>query len=178
MSEPTITYNGVSSEALGLIVTRLPDFHRAQRRVTQTDIPGRSVPIVMDEGGYDTYQTEIGINCNGVPLSTVYGWLRGEGWMVSSDEPGMKAYVYCYGQIADDRFRVGAGCYDTLTLTLTVEPYLRELNEAAIELPPIVNIDGKGHDNALPEITVTGSWPSARPPKWRKRCARRTAGST
>lgn len=154
---PEITYNGVSSEDMGVIVTKLPDFHRAPRRITQTDVPGRSRPVIKDEGGYDTYQTELEINANGVPLSEIYDWLRGEGWMVSSDDEDFMAYVYLYGQIDDDRFRVEGECFDNLRLTLTVEPYRREADERAIVLTQEGTFGGRGHDAALPLITVTGS---------------------
>lgn len=154
---PEIIYNGVSSEDLGLIVVKLPDFHRAPRRVTQTDVPGRSLPVIADEGGYDTYQTTIEINMNGVPLRTAYGWLRGEGWMISSDEPTLKAYVYLYAQINDERFRVDGDCYDTIKAQVLVAPHLREVDEAAIELTEAATFQGRGHDPAEPTITVTGT---------------------
>lgn len=154
---PEIIFNGVSSEDIGLIVTRLPDFHRAARRVAQSDIPGRSQPVVQDEGGYEPYQTVLEINANGVPLETLYGWLRGEGWLISSDEPDRMAYVYVYGQIEDSRFRAEGECYDNLTVRLLVEPYLREVDEARMSLTQAATFAGRGHDPALPEITVEGS---------------------
>lgn len=154
---PEIIFNGVSSEALGLIVTKLPDFHRAPRRVTQTDIPGSSVPVIQDEGGYDPYETTMEINANGVPLQDIYAWLRGEGWMISSDEPDLMAYVYLYGQIEDSRFRVEGYCYDNLVIPIQTEPYLREVDEAGITLTTAGTFAGRGHDPALPAITVTGT---------------------
>lgn len=157
MMNPEITYNGVSSETLGLIVEKLPDFHRAARRVARSEIPGRSVPVVADEGGYDVYETDMRLNLNGQSLRDVYGWLRGEGWLISSDEPDFKAYVYLYDQIEDQRFRMEADAYDSLTVTLLVEPYLREVNEAQIAMNSPKSFDGRGHDPALPEITIMGS---------------------
>lgn len=157
MGNPEVIYNGISSEDLGLIVTRLPDFHRAPRRYTRTDIPGRSAPVVQDEGGYDTYQTQLEINANGVPLREIYAWLRGEGWMISSDEPDYRAYVYLYGQIEDTRFRVEDACYDTLLVPLMVEPYLREVDEEPVTTDEPMTFPGRGSDNAAPKLTLTGS---------------------
>ncbi len=154
---PQVIYNGISSEDMGLTVTKLPDFHRAARRVAQTEIPGRSQPIIQDEGGYEAYQTTMEINANGVPLRDIYEWLRGEGWLISSDEEDYQAYVYLHSQIDDERFRVGDECYDTIKVQMLVEPYLREVGEHAITLTSARTFRGRGHDPALPEITVTGS---------------------
>lgn len=157
MSNPGIIYNGISSETLGLIVTRLPDFHRAAYRVSEVTIPGRSGQLVQDDGGYDLYSTALEINCNGVDLRTVYAWLRGEGWMISTDEPDYKAYVYLYAQADDERFRA-AGTYDTLSFSLRVEPFLRLVNEEAVVLTENANtFQGQGHDATLPFIHVEAS---------------------
>lgn len=157
MSNPTITYNGVSSASLGLIVRKLPDFHRAQRRVQQISVPGRDGVLVLDEGGYDAYTTDITLNANGADLATIHNWLRGEGWMISSDEPQRMAYVYCYAQLDDVRRRVGADNYDDVSIQLVVEPYLRAVNEAAVTLTSQGSIPGQGHDPALPKLTITGT---------------------
>lgn len=154
---PSITFNGVSSEAMGVIVTELPTWHRAQRRISETAIPGRSGAIVQDEGGYDLYTATLRINCNGADPRDVYAWLRGEGWMISSDEPGYKAYVYIYGQIDANRMRVGGDCYDNLNVGLRVEPYLREVDEAALTFTGADTFAGKGHDDSAPLLEISGT---------------------
>ncbi len=157
MARPYIIYNDVKSTNFGVIMEQLPDFHRAARRVTITELPGSSIPIIADEGGYSPYQTQMRINANGIDLRDIYQWLSGEGWLVSSDEPTYKAYVYLYTQADDARFRAGGECHDTLTIPLIVEPYLREKNEDEIELTAATVFDGRGHAKALPKITVYGS---------------------
>lgn len=156
MSEPSITFKGVSSETMGVIMMKLPDFHRAARRVAQTDIPGSSIPVISDEGGYDLMQTQMEINANGVDLRTIYGWLRGEGWLISSDEPDYKRYAWMNGQIEDERFRTDA-TYDTLKVPVTALPFLREVSEPAVTLTEAGTFSGKGHEPAQPVLRVTGS---------------------
>jgi phage-related protein len=157
MAQPYIIYNSVKSTDVGVIVEQLPDFHRAARRVTITELPGSSIPIVADEGGYSPYQTQMRINANGVDLRDIYQWLSGEGWLVSSDEPDFKAYAYLYTQADDARFRAGGECHDTLTVPLIVEPYLREKNEAEIDVSEACVFEGHGHVASMPGITVYGS---------------------
>lgn len=154
---PTIIYNGVSSQDLGVIVTRLPDFHRAPRRIVEKTIPGRHGALIQDEGAYDLYTTILEINLNGVSQRDVYAWLRGEGWMISSDEPDYKAYVYAYGSVTDTRFRVAEGPFDTLSIDLRVEPFLRLVNEEPLSFESNSTFPGQGHAESAPLIRVDGS---------------------
>lgn len=157
MSNPHIIYNGVSSETLGLVIERLPDWNRAPRKYEEHDIPGRSQPLIIDGGGYESYSTTIEVNTFGVPVRDVYAWLRGEGWMISSDEPEYKAYVHLVNQITDNRFRVGRSAYDTLQFNLLVEPYLRLVNEPLVTMTADGFIPGQGCDKSQPVITVYGA---------------------
>ena len=156
MSEPYIIFNGVDSRAMGVVIEQLPDFHRPARRVEQTDIPGSSMPVIVDEGGYDSYQTQLIVNAMGGSLRTLYNWLRGEGWLISSDEPDYKAWVHMYAQITDSRFRVEEGCYDSITVQLTVLPYLREVEEESVPLTAAGSFAGKGSDSAQPILAIEG----------------------
>lgn len=153
---PTITFNGVSSAELGVIVTRLPDFHRAPRRIIEKTIPGRHGALIQDEGAYDLYTTILEVNLNGVSQRDVYAWLRGEGWMISSDEPDYKAYVYAYGSVTDSRFRVSEGPFDTLSVDLRVEPFLRLVDEEALSFTESGVFPGQGHAESAPLIRVDG----------------------
>ncbi len=154
---PTITFNGVSSETMGVIVTRLPDFHRAARRIVEKTIPGRHGALIQDEGAYDLYTTILEVNLNGASQRDVYAWLRGEGWMISSDEPDYKAYVYMYGSVTDNRFRTSGGAYDTLSVDLRVEPFLRLVTETPVSLTANGTFAGQGHAESAPLIRVDGS---------------------
>lgn len=154
---PYIIFGGVSSEDMGVIITELPTWHRAPRRISEQTIPGRSGAVVQDEGGYDLYAATLRLNVNGAAPRDVFAWLRGEGWMISGDDPGYQAYVYVYGQIDVDRMRVGGDCYDDLTVSLRVEPYLREVDEAALTITEAVTFAGKGCDDSAPLLAITGS---------------------
>lgn len=158
MSVPYIIYNGVDSRELGVIIEKLPDFHRAQRRVAEKAVPGRSGALVQDDGAYELNTATLRINCNGVDLRTVYDWLRGEGWLISSDEPEYMAYAYLYNGVDDQRFRAGGLCYDTLAVNLRLEPYLRLVEEASHTFggqDVQLSIAGEGSDAALPLFRLT-----------------------
>lgn len=154
---PSIVFNGVSSESLGVIVTRLPDFHRASRRIVEKTIPGRHGALIQDEGAYDLYTTILEVNLNGASQRDVYAWLRGEGWLITSDEPDYKAYVYAYNSVTDERFRVPEGAYDTLSIDLRVEPFLRLVEEEPLAFSSNSAFLGQGHAESAPLIRIDGS---------------------
>ena len=154
---PFIVYNGIDSRQLGVVIEKLPDFHRAARRYEQNEVPGRSGVVMTDTGAYETYQTTLEVNTFGVDLHTVYAWLRGEGWLISSDEPDYMAYVYMYPQVDDSRFRASGSAYDTLTVQMIVEPFLRQVTESTVIMSAQGSFPGQGHEPSDPVLTVTGS---------------------
>lgn len=157
MANPYIIFNGVSSEDLGFVVEKLPDQPRPKRNYEEQDILGRDGGIVTDLGGYAPYTAKIRLNAFGHPLSEVYGWLRGEGWLTTSDDPEYMRWVAFLDSIEDSRFRAMGKCYDSLTIPGRFQPYkhlavqdVQELSEPGIFM-------GRGNASALPEIEISGS---------------------
>lgn len=156
MAEPYVIFNGVSSADLGVIVTRLPDFHRPARNVTRVQVPGRDGRLTVEDGAYDIYQTTLAVNCNGVSLATALAWLNGGGWLISSDEPARKVLCDVHAQVKDERFRAG-GCYDTLTATVWCQPYRYYVEDPAVTLSAAGRVDNPGTAACRPVITIQGS---------------------
>lgn len=154
--EDYIVFNGVSSLDMGVVMEEMPAFHRAARRVARESVYGRDGDVLMDDGAHDSYQTLMRINVFGADLHAVYKWLSGEGWLVSSDEPEFMAYVDMYEQITNAPFRAD-GAYDALTVAMTVQPFLRRVNEQGITMMAPGVFGGQGHANALPILRITGS---------------------
>lgn len=158
MPEPTITYKGYTSAQKGVIMEKLPDFHRPARRYEQNEVPGRSGAVMVDTGAYETYQTTMEVNVNGQDPHDIMNWLTGEGWLVSSDDAAYMAYCYLYPQADVCRFRVSASSYDTITVNMIVEPYRRLASESLITVTASgTTFAGMGHDACEPIVTVTGS---------------------
>ena len=159
MSEPYVIYNGVKSSDIGLVVEKLPDFHRPARMVELLYIPGRDGRLVRDEGSEEPYTTDMRINCMGQPLSTLYAWLSGEGWMISSDEPDRAIWVSFHGQIKDTRFRVEGKNYDSLTVPVFCQPYRYHYPQPEAE--KVNSTPGQatnaGTAPCLPVITIKGT---------------------
>ena len=159
MSEPYVIFKGVKSGDKGLVVEKLPDFHRPARTVELLYIPGRDGRIVRDENAHESITTDMRINCMGMPLSEVYAWLSGEGWMISSNEPDRRVWVSLHGQIKDSRFRVEGKNYDSLTVPIYAQPF--RYHEPEPEADIITSTPGQttnpGTAHCLPEITIKGT---------------------
>ena len=158
MNEPYVIYNGVDSRTLGVAVEKLPDLHRAPENVNLIQIDGRDGRLEDDEGTSDVYSDTMKINCFGVPLSTVYNWLSGAGWLISSDEPDRRIWVSLHPQIKNARFRT-QNCYDTLTVSMYCQPY-RYFNpdpDPAVITSSPGQVDNPGTQRSLPVITIRAS---------------------
>lgn len=119
-----IEFKGINGNDIGVLMPLLPDFHRPKRNVTYTPVSGRDGRLGVDDGTYDAYQTSMRVDCNGVPLSTVYDWLSGSGWLRASTEPNRRVKADLNMQISGSHFRMAKqACYDTLSVSAYCQPY-------------------------------------------------------
>lgn len=152
-------YNGIDSRDMGVIVRQLPDLHRPKQNVTYTPVPGRDGRLRQTDGSVDVYQTTLTVNCHGRTLAEVYDWLRGSGWLISSNEPARKIDVDLYAQGSDDRFRLASGaCWDDVTFSVTVQPY-RYFTEDVVEeiTASPAAVTNPGTAKCRPRIIIRGS---------------------
>jgi phage-related protein len=158
MMQPYITFNGVDSRDLGVVVEKLPEFHRPARSVELVQIPGRDGRLELDNESYDVYTTTFRVNCFGVPLADVYAWLSGAAWLVSSEEPDRAVWASLHMQVKNDRFRCG-GCYDSLTVTAYCQPfrYFYPRPDSVELTASPATVANPGTAAARPVITIEGS---------------------
>ena len=155
---PYFIFNDVDSRDMGVVVTSLPTVQRPQRRVTRYTVTGRSGDLEVDEGGYNGYQTTMGVNVFGQDLATIFSWLDGEGWFISSDDPSLKLWVVLDAQPKTARLNVDGACYDTLTVTLYIHPFRYAVADSTQEFTsfPIL-ITNPNKVESRPKITIEGS---------------------
>lgn len=151
-----VVFNGVSDADIGVFMEELPSFARGKRITKGDTLPGRHGRTVYDQGGYDTYTTTMKVNCNGRSRNDVFGWLSGEGWLTTSDEPELMAWVDFYPQQKNKRFNC-QGCYDTLTISMTVYPMRRLVDEEPMTFSEAALFDGKGVEKTDPVICINGA---------------------
>lgn len=157
-----INYNGVDSRDLGIIISKMPSMHRAARRYSQYDVPARNSSIVIDDGSYSNFDTSITINCFGKNPNVVYNWLSGSGWMITSDDPSKKRYIYCFDQQTNSRWRECCNTsFDIISIPITCEPFCRLVNEEQITLTGSQYIQHIGDVPAYPTVMFTKSTSTA-----------------
>lgn len=155
MSTPYIIYNDVDSRTLGVVMQSMPDFNRPQRRTEIETVPGRDGSILRDIGAYDAYTASMSVNCMGVDLATVYNWLSGSGWLISSDEPERKVWVSLHSEIKNTHFRA-SGNYDQLTVSVYCQPFRYFIDYSELTITSTGTITNPGTAYSAPVIKISG----------------------
>lgn len=151
-----ITYNGVSSADLGVIIEAMPTGERADLRYTSNDVPGHYGSIYNADEVYENYEDSIKFNCfgNATPRD-IYRWLQGEGYMTDSDEPTLKRYVRWYKGSGVDRLRRGA-VYDGVEMKMICDPFRLLVEEEPLTFDDSCIFDGNGDMSTDPLLAITG----------------------
>lgn len=83
------TFNGTTSQSLGLLVTALNPYNSASRRVETIEIPYRNGNLIIDSGTYDNIMVSYEVSVIGNTKNTcdaVNEWLSGsQGYCILSD---------------------------------------------------------------------------------------------
>lgn len=152
-----ITFNGISSDSLGVVVERYPDQPGAQKIVHSVQIPGRSGELTIDTGAYSNYtQTydvyfKAGNNSNSPATArTVRQWLQ---------------YPSGYKRLTDtydpDVFRLAR-----YISTVDVENVLNKYGRCSISFdcaPQRFLLSGESMINMTTAGTLENSWMPSKP---------------
>lgn len=144
------TFNGISSEDMGLKLISLPPPSRAESFTETIQIPGRPEPLIKTRDEFQNFEIEI--ECVVADISKVrniFAWLRGKGKLIYSDEPD-KYYTVVSNRLIEaerisDEIRSFTMAFDCLPFAYSVS------NEPVVLTEP-------GY------ITVCGTYPCA--PQW------------
>jgi phage-related protein len=156
MSDLSFTWNGVSSDSMGVCVTRLPARFSAAQRVTTQVVTGRDGVLTIDDGAlneetmlcecYLPYEQGVTV----AELDAIKKWLRGSGWWTQSDAPGRRFRARITDAISFSAWVPGFS--DRLFgITLYAEPY-----EYVSPEPDDITVTSSGT-----RITNPGTAPSA-----------------
>lgn len=84
---PYFIWNGINSIDKNIIVNELPPITKANKRIEEKEIPGRSGKLYIDDNVYDTFIYQI--KCTLMPeadIREISSWLNGIGKLVISIE--------------------------------------------------------------------------------------------
>lgn len=158
----SIIFNGISSEALGIVVQTPPDYKTPERDYDITEVPGRNGDIVIDKGSYRnvdrTYNIAMGA-IDGVFVdyaSTMSDWLHScSGYARLEDS--YEADYYRLAMFHDELEYTNVWTYAaTAKITFDCKPqrFLKS-GETAVSLSSGGTLTNPTGFTALPLITLT-----------------------
>lgn len=153
-----LTYKGIHSDAMGLVVVEYPPITRAEQRVETVKIPGRhgEVTLMGAHPVYEAYVRECECAIQpGADIGAIAAWLRGRGDAVFGNEP-----EYSYEARIDHEINFEKIVREREDRELTIPFFCQPLKkkaEADIVLTTSGNITNPGHVAATPLIKVEGS---------------------
>ena len=150
-------FKGKDSRDFGILISAAPEKVRAERRVEQVTIPGRSGDLTVDEGTYAPYVISVECSTRGNEnLDEILAWLNGAGGLILCTEPDkvFRASIYNKISVADMIY-----LYNSFLLQFRVQPFKYSVNAAgdALELTAPTTIRNSGTVYSEPLITVYGS---------------------
>lgn len=154
-----LVFNGISSAALGLLVSEYAAPDVAPARVENQKIVGRSGDIPVRQGettadAYDVTPTLYVDDLAALPL--LRGWLSGSGDVVFGLEPEYKMQASVDSGLSFSRMRPSLDGYE-LPVTLHCQPYRYRAQAETIDMTHGGTIVNTGDAEELPRITVYGS---------------------
>lgn len=150
-------FKGKDSRDFGILISAAPEKVRAERRVEQVTIPGRSGELTMDEGTYAPYVLSVECSTRGSEnLDEILAWLDGAGELILCTEPDkvFRASIYNKISVSDMIY-----LYNSFLLQFRVQPFKYSVNAAgdALELTAPTTTRNSGTVYSEPLITVYGS---------------------
>jgi phage-related protein len=154
-----ISFRGVRSDDLGLLIAEMPSHKRAKKRYTEYDVPGRDGPLHITEGygAFDLQAVVTMLNAEASLRQTVNAWADGTGDLFTSDDPGKCFRASVFGEVPYGRRRWGGKFCDTAKITFRCQPFMYETTPKIYTFTQSGMIVNLGNLPSLPIITVTGS---------------------
>ena len=154
-----ISFRGVRSDSIGLMIEKMPSHKRAGIRHTEYEVPGRDGALhVVD--GYAAFDMQVVVfmyNAEANLRQTVNAWADGTGDLFTSDDPDKCYRASVLDEIVYTRRKYGGKLYDSAKITFRCQPFMYETTPKIYTFTQNGIIVNLGNIPSLPLITVTGS---------------------
>lgn len=157
MANGVITWNGVASDTLGIVVSKVPSLNRPQRKFNSYSVPGRNGDLVVMQDAYAEYEQEyeiFALDGAQVDARAIVDWLYQDGWCKLADdwEPEYYRMAYFVGPLdIETLISEAAVC----TITFRCRPQ-RFIVEEPITVASGGSVSNPTNHIAKPIITLTG----------------------
>lgn len=154
-----ISFRGVTTTSLGIIVSKMPSHKKGAMRHTEYTIPGRDGSLHVDEGyePFDLIAYVMLDNANAIARQTVNAWADGTGKLFTSDDTSKCYEASVLKAIEWTRDEVGGKFYDTAKIVFHCQPFMRETVETTQTITTATTLLNAGDMDARPLIQVNGS---------------------
>lgn len=155
--EAWFKFKGIDSRQMGVIVTKMPETTRPERRVESITIAGRHGSLHTDEGVYESYDRTM--ECalkKRAKLDEVAAWLVGSGDIIFSTEPDKVYKVMIANKVSISQMM---RMFQKFMVTMDTQPFKYSVNafNDTKELTAPTKIKSRGTVGSQPTITVYGS---------------------
>lgn len=153
-----ITYNGVSSEDLGVRLISMPQRFSPSTSGESKAISGRHGDVFLSTGARNVFKLEQTCSVRRSGISVVCAWLSDSGLLVYSDEPQLGWEARIDEEVKFERVSNDPDPLYRFTVNFVCQPFARALPEAE---PILITATGTLINNpyltaAYPRITVIG----------------------
>ena len=156
----SFTWNGVNSRTKGIRLQSMPEIIRPQERVAHVTIPGRAGELTQTEGDdiYESYIQTIPVAVKTeAAVHEVEKWLRGDGWVTFSGQPGVKQKARVINAVTFTRHGRNSEWWDG-EIQFYCDPIKHPTADQTIEITESgTTVENTGDLRGYPRITVTGS---------------------
>ena len=157
-----ISYAGVRSDVLGLVMLKMPSLVRPTLRTTRNAPPARHGELIQTDGAYEAIKLSVTLGMLGANvIDTVAAWLTGEGSLILSDDITRCYRAAVYEGFTFERQRTFDGqVYDPFVVTFDCSDPFRYLvsdplvtvaaggttliNDGTLEAQPVLTVVGSG----------------------------------
>lgn len=148
-------FNEINSKDLSIVVNTLPPLQLAEEQGSVIKVPGRDGYLFQPDGSYAPVLKEIQITLKELtPLPQIKTWLRGEGKLYLSSEPGVFYKGRVTGQVDFEKLLI----FKTATIKFLCQPF--GYLEDGLELITITQgavLQNPGTHSSLPIIKIYGT---------------------
>lgn len=154
-----ISFRGIRSDDLGLMIEKMPSHKRAEVRHTEYEIPGRDGALHIIDG-YAAFDLQVIVfmhNAEADLRQTVNAWADGTGDLFTSDDPSKCFRASVMREVVYTRRNYGGKYFDSAKITFRCQPFMYETTPKVYTYTQSSTIVNLGNMPSLPLITVTGN---------------------
>lgn len=151
-------WNNVSSRAMGIYLDAPAPILRGKERMSEAVVLGKAGTLLLSQGedNYEPYTVTVTLRAPG-PVSSVYRWLRGDGYVTFSGEPDRKQAARVINQVQFKRISHHLNWYEG-AVAFYCQPLKSLIHEPEYEIVSAATVRNLGDVAERPVITLTGAY--------------------